>query len=429
MANNQFDQILAQARKNAGDIQKLSLKLGIDLSEVVPTEIKQLNDCLDTYSASKVLIATLVEDASGEITLEKAARLAANFDKNWDKFAAEYNSIFARLGNTEQANVLETFAKTHFGDRIFEAGSVIKNDTPVILGGIVEFKSGIDSFKGNFRDPKVAVEKIKTGVNHIVNSTKAIANSLNNMLKVVQGGSANGAKGSEILSKLTKLDSFKLIAAPVTAINAAHSAMVTHTTFAGAIQSLKQGDVKSAYTLGKATVDNVKSTIQGIRDAVKNGHAYMSTATVPGSKQKPGSNNNNTSSDSRESTGPADSYVCSKAKIKCSKGDKISILTVLPSRTIWLHGQPQANISDHISMVNISPCGKCHTTAYPPTGAATAANHGKLTPMPCVPNTPYPWMKGKNDVLLKGDPALLTTSQLKCIYGGTITITFSGQEV
>ena len=322
MANNQFDQILAQARKNAGDIQKLGLKLGIDLSEVVPTEIKQLNDCLDTYSASKVLIATLVEDASGEITLEKAARLAANFDKNWDKFAAEYNSIFARLGNTEQANVLETFAKTHFGDRIFEAGSVIKNDTPVILGGIVEFKSGIDSFKGNFRDPKVAVEKIKTGVNHIVNSTKAIANSLNNMLKVVQGGSANGAKGSEILSKLTKLDSFKLIAAPVTAINAAHSAMVTHTTFAGAIQSLKQGDVKSAYTLGKATVDNVKSTIQGIRDAVKNGHAYMSTATVPGSKQKPGSNNNNTSSDSRESTGPADSYVCSKAKIKCSKGDR-----------------------------------------------------------------------------------------------------------
>lgn len=124
----------------------------------------------------------------------------------------------------------------------------------------------------------------------------------------------------------------------------------------------------------------------------------------------------------------ADSYVCSKAKIKCSCGDKISTLTVLPSRTIWLTGQPQANISDHKPMVNIAPFGRCHTTAYPPTGAATAAAHGKLTPMPCVPNTPLPWMNGKNDVLLKGQPALLKSSTCKCVWGGTITITFDGQS-
>lgn len=123
----------------------------------------------------------------------------------------------------------------------------------------------------------------------------------------------------------------------------------------------------------------------------------------------------------------ADSYVCSKAKIKCSCGDKISTLTVFPDRTIWLTGEPQANISDHISMRNIAPFGKCHTTAYPATGSATAANHGHLTPMPCVPNTPFPWMNGKNDVLLKGQPALLNSSSCKCVWGGTITITFDGQ--
>lgn len=123
----------------------------------------------------------------------------------------------------------------------------------------------------------------------------------------------------------------------------------------------------------------------------------------------------------------ADSYVCSTAKIKCSCGDKISTLTVLPSRTIWLTGQPQANISDHKSMQNIAPFGKCHTTAYPPTGSATAAAHGKLTPMPCVPNTPFPWMGGKNDVLLKGAPALLKSSTCRCVYGGTITLTYDGQ--
>lgn len=124
----------------------------------------------------------------------------------------------------------------------------------------------------------------------------------------------------------------------------------------------------------------------------------------------------------------ADSYVCSTAKIKCSCGDKISTLTVLPIRTIWLTGQPQANISDHKPMVNIAPFGRCKSLIYPPTAAATAAAHGKLIPMPCVPNTPFPWMNGKNDVLLKGQPALLKSSQCRCIWGGTITITFDGQK-
>lgn len=123
----------------------------------------------------------------------------------------------------------------------------------------------------------------------------------------------------------------------------------------------------------------------------------------------------------------ADSYVCSKAKIKCSCGDKISTLTVFPDRTIWLTGEPQANISDHVSMRNIAPFGKCHTTRYPATGSATAANHGKLTPMPCIPNTPFPWTGGKNDVILKGQPALLKSSTCKCVWGGTISFTNDGQ--
>lgn len=122
-----------------------------------------------------------------------------------------------------------------------------------------------------------------------------------------------------------------------------------------------------------------------------------------------------------------DSYVCSKAKIKCSCGDKISTLTVFPDRTIWLTGEPQANISDHISMRNIAPFGKCHTTRYPATGSATAANHGKLTPMPCVPNTPFAWMGGKNDVLLQNQPALLKSSTCKCVWDGTISFTYDGQ--
>lgn len=123
----------------------------------------------------------------------------------------------------------------------------------------------------------------------------------------------------------------------------------------------------------------------------------------------------------------ADSYVTSGAKIKCSCGDKISTLTVYSDRTSFLTEKPVANVSDHTSMYNIAPFGKCHTTSFPPTGSATSANHGCLTPMPCVPGTHSKWQNGKNDYIIKGDAALLKSSYCRCCYGGIITIVDDGQ--
>lgn len=123
----------------------------------------------------------------------------------------------------------------------------------------------------------------------------------------------------------------------------------------------------------------------------------------------------------------SDSYVTSQATIKCSCGDKCAKLTVYPDRTVFLTEKPMANISDHVSMYNIAPFGKCHTVAYPPTGSATAANHGHLTPMPCVPGTVSEWINGKSDYIVKGKPALLKSSYCRCQWGGIITITDDGQ--
>ena len=114
--------------------------------------------------------------------------------------------------------------------------------------------------------------------------------------------------------------------------------------------------------------------------------------------------------------------------MRCSMGTSQAKLTVLPSRTVFLTGQPQANISDHLSMVNLAPFGRCRSLGFPATASATAANHGTLTPMPCVHNTPFPWMGGKNDYLVKGDPALLKSSTCQCMWGGTISITDDGQH-
>ena len=122
-----------------------------------------------------------------------------------------------------------------------------------------------------------------------------------------------------------------------------------------------------------------------------------------------------------------DSYVCSGAIMKCTMGTAPAKLTVLPTRTIFLAGQPQANISDHQTMVNLAPFGLCRSLAFPPTAAATAAALGTLTPTPCMHNTPAPWFVGKMDTLLQGQPALLKSCKCQCMWGGTISLVTDGQ--
>lgn len=120
-------------------------------------------------------------------------------------------------------------------------------------------------------------------------------------------------------------------------------------------------------------------------------------------------------------------YVCNGAQMVCSMGTGNAMLVVLPERRILLDGQPQANIMDHKSMTNIPSFGLCTSLANPVVAAATAAHHGCLTPMPCVPNTTSPWQKGHEKLLLKNFPALCMDDKLSCTWAGTISITDCGQ--
>lgn len=107
-------------------------------------------------------------------------------------------------------------------------------------------------------------------------------------------------------------------------------------------------------------------------------------------------------------------------------GTSCSKLKATP-KNVSLTGKDQANIADYVSVKNIPSFGKCRSLGYPPTASATAANHGKLTPMPCVPGTCPKWKAIDKDSLICGEPALLRPATLKCSYGGTISIIDPGQ--
>lgn len=105
-----------------------------------------------------------------------------------------------------------------------------------------------------------------------------------------------------------------------------------------------------------------------------------------------------------------ESYVVSGAKISCSMGTADAPLRTAPGRLVKLRGKDRANITDCVPLLNVGPFGVC-----------------KLTKMPCVPACAV-WLKGKNDVLVQGMPALLSGSMAVCPAGaGILKIKDDGQ--
>jgi hypothetical protein len=115
------------------------------------------------------------------------------------------------------------------------------------------------------------------------------------------------------------------------------------------------------------------------------------------------------------------------AMMQCTFGMAPSSLVVLPTNKVMTNMVPDANIMDHIPMTNIMPFGMCQSPSNPTVAAATTAALGVLTPMPCIPATPAPWVAGAPTVLLGNFPTLDNVSQLMCTWGGVITFTNAGE--
>ena len=114
------------------------------------------------------------------------------------------------------------------------------------------------------------------------------------------------------------------------------------------------------------------------------------------------------------------------ATMMCTFGMAPSTLIVLPQNRVLVDNVPAANIMDHIPIVNIPPFGMCTTPSNPTVAAATAAALGVLTPMPCVPVIPAPWVPGSPTVMIGNMPALSNESKCICAWGGVISIMTPG---
>lgn len=401
-------------------------------AQTIKQSLQDLQNCQEIVASSALVVNAVVDSCSGHFHPRINEQVLNKFDGQWDSWAKTINGIYQQQSPTGQANILESLAKGGFGDKVFYLGSAIKNESAGIFGGIADFEDALHAFEGSYRNPIVAAKKIETGVKNIMNAAERVANSINNMVKIYQKGMGQNVSGNPILSYIGNLHNTKAVSAINKALTAVGGTATLFSDASSLQNALKEKDPRAIYSAGKKTIDDAKTIIKGLKDADKARKVTsLAKGTLTGGAapvDQTAAQQQTPQKDSQDGSGNTDSYVCSGAKMKCSFGDKIAQLTVYPDRTVFLTGQPMANISDHTSLYNIAPFGKCHTTSYPSTGAATAANHGKLTPMPCIPGTNSNWMNGKNDYIIKGDPALLKSSFCRCCYGGVITITDDGQR-
>lgn len=415
-----------------------------DATQSVKQSLQDLQNCQEVMTTSALVVNAVVDSCSGHFHSRAVEQVLTKFDGQWDSWAKTVNGIYQQVSPTGQANILESLAKGGFGDNIFYLGSAIKNEAAGIFGGIADFEDALHVFKGSYRNPLEAAKKIEQGVKGIINATERVANSINNMIKTYQKGMGHEVTGNPILSYLGNLHNTKVVSAVNKVLTIGGGAATMVTDAASLSNALKSKDPRTIFSAGKKTIDDAKTIYNGLKNA---GEAKKVTSLAAGATggtmagSAAGTATGGTAptnaqaaaeqpqqNDEKNDGANTDSYVCSGATMKCTFGDRKAKLTVYPDRTVFLTGQPMANISDHTSLYNIAPFGKCHTTSFPPTGAATAAAHGKLTPMPCVPGTNSNWMNGKNDYIIKGDPALLKSSFCRCCYGGVITITDDGQR-
>ena len=95
-----------------------------------------------------------------------------------------------------------------------------------------------------------------------------------------------------------------------------------------------------------------------------------------------------------------------------------AVLPVSSQQTVMTCNMLQATIMDN----KLPTFGMCSSLANPTVASATASAMGALTPMPCMPVTPAPWVPGAATVLVGGKPLLNNSSKLMCAYGGVIQV-------
>lgn len=131
---------------------------------------------IQTYNDARDDINKIDKDLSqGHVSIQEASQAVTHINEGWDKLA---NNSKERLGFDA-----EVWAKSNFGSDTFDAFGGIKQGAATGMGSVSSFFSGVDSFKGSWRNPEQARKKLEDGLTQISNGVTQLGNTLNNVAK------------------------------------------------------------------------------------------------------------------------------------------------------------------------------------------------------------------------------------------------------
>ena len=158
-------------------------------------EIKKTEKAVSTATFD---IDKLSETLSGKVSVDDMSRAASQIDNGYDQTLSDLSTIATGDKSTEY---IEGWARTQFGDQMYEAASAIKNGASMAISGVDDFMSLGDIFGGSWRNPAAAAKKIENGLKTIQTAATKVSTVANNVFSAVTGND------SVLLGKLGNFNS------------------------------------------------------------------------------------------------------------------------------------------------------------------------------------------------------------------------------
>lgn len=175
--------------KRDEDYQEFKKKYGLD-KEIKKTE--------QAVSAASFDIDRLSDTLSGKVTVDDISSAASQIDNGYDQTLSDLSVVVTGDKSTEY---IEAWARTQFGDKMYEAASALKNGASTAISGVSDFMSLDDVFGGSWRSPAVAAKKIENGLKTIQSAVTKVSTVANNVFSSVTGND------SVLLGKLGNFNS------------------------------------------------------------------------------------------------------------------------------------------------------------------------------------------------------------------------------
>ena len=158
--------------------------------------IKTIDDAWDGIEAVDADLS------QGHVSIQEASAAVNGINATWYDFAQNCEN---RLGINLKKEFIDAFNDNdNTGENVFDAFGGIKNGAATGMTSVTSFFNATDAFKGSWRNPKQARQKLEKGLDEISKGITNLGNTLSNIKRTgtAIGNMLSGVSGNQTLNKL-----------------------------------------------------------------------------------------------------------------------------------------------------------------------------------------------------------------------------------